>query len=675
MGIIGSENMMQSKSIKRIKPHISSNNMKVDRKQPDSPKKFISNGISTGGRVVRTRIITNHGSPSQSGSFDNVFQSSSTSPNQIIKKNNSGNMTDRNRRIPGQQPSNGLGTKTISKSFDGASRHYNSGDLSGSPTQISQRNEKEIVIDDKFKTIQKVRRVIEDLKTAVGRTQRLTAITLACAEFDHCITERHNAELSLGSAKALRLLLSTTNNDDEISLICAALEMVYRASPEMVRLSFDDVGAQIVPLLLRLLERCENGTVKHADDSILNITKVLRYLSRVSELRVPLARHQGMLDALKRASTCILQPDSRIERLRVLASLSNANENKVLMLEHAGLIESILSIAVLDMEDKAREYAAASLMDLALSEQTQVPMANNDKLLSTLVKLTVMEQGAKTREYAVTTMQNLAYAKENRIRLVSHSSRTVLEALKKALSMDAVGTTRRRAAGAVANLVCSDTADEMAAHNGLVDTLSRASTQDKDDDVQRRACLALNKIASNCNCKGKIFHIILDGLIKTATSPNSSGISSVLRNKARDVSSREIMCRRPGLLETLANISSSRGYSNKDRANAIGAIMYLTNESENKTIMCNKIILNALVDALNLEGEDNTETRESAIIGMERLATEVSNRQHMVQHNGVLVAIATMVEKESKLNFQGQNSTHERLTKPKHLLMSLLLAI
>ena len=55
--------------------------------------------------------------------------------------------------------------------------------------------------------------------------------------------------------------------------------MVNRASPEVVKKSFDDVGAQIIPLLLRVLERCENITMKHANDSIINITRILRYLS------------------------------------------------------------------------------------------------------------------------------------------------------------------------------------------------------------------------------------------------------------------------------------------------------------------------------------------------------------------------------------------------------------
>ena len=53
-------------------------------------------------------------------------------------------------------------------------------------------------------------------------------------------------------------------------------------------------------------------TVKYADDSTINITRMLRYLSRVSEVRLPLARHEGILNALKKSTTYILQQIFRI---------------------------------------------------------------------------------------------------------------------------------------------------------------------------------------------------------------------------------------------------------------------------------------------------------------------------------------------------------------------------
>ncbi len=511
-----------------------------------------------------------------------------------------------------------------------------------------------------------------DINKAIGHERRIAAITNACAEFDHWDTEKHNIELQLGCSTVLCLVLSMTDNEDEMRIICAAIEMIYRASTSMVSKTFQE-SPDLVPLLLKLLDRCETTHQKHADVSILNITKVLLYFSRVAELRMNLARHTGLLDALTRVAISNLSTDCRILRMRVIANLSNAEENKVLMMSHEGLMDSILKIAALDLSDKAREYASASIMDLASSTETQVTMANHDKLLSTLVKLAVTDDKEETREYAVTAMQNLAFSKENRERLVVFADGVVVEALKKTLSVDKNEKSRRRAAGALTNLACEETAELMSSHNELIEILARVTTQDKNDDVQKRACLALAKIASSCSTDSKSFQSTMNALVLAATSPNSTGIAAVFRVKARNSIRRSEMARIPGLIEALADMSTSKGFSSKDRDNATRAIMHLTNESANRKIMCNKVVLKALLEACNLDGSDDTETRDSAIVAIERLATEASNRQYMSRHDGLLIAIAKATERESKSELAGEKNSQPRLAK--QLLMSLLLAM
>lgn len=525
---------------------------------------------------------------------------------------------------------------------------------------------------DRKGIINNVKTIIADINKAIGHERRIAAITNACAEFDHWDTERHNVELQLGCSTVLCLVLSMTDNEDEIRMICAAMEMIYRASTSMVSKTFQE-SPDLVPLLLKLLERCEMARQKHADVSILNITKVLLYFSRVAELRVSLARHNGLLDALTRVSQLELNTDCRILRMRVIANLCNAEENKVMIMSHQGLMDSILKIAALDLSDKAREYASASMMDLASSSETQVKMANNDKLLSILVKLSATNEKEETREYAVTAMQNLAFSKENRERLVVFLDGVVVEALKKILSVDTNEKSRRRAAGALTNLACEETAEIMSSHDELIDILSRVTTHDKNDDVQKRACLALTKIASSCSTDSKSFRSSMNALVIAATSKNSTGIAAVFRVKARNTKRRAEMARIPGLVEALADMSTSKEYSSKDRDNATRAIMHLTNESENRKIMCNKVVLQALLKACNLDGPDETETRDSALVAIERLATEASNRQYMSRHDGLLVAIAKATERESKSELAGEKNSQPRLAK--QLLMSLLLAM
>lgn len=523
---------------------------------------------------------------------------------------------------------------------------------------------------DKFAS---VRRSIADLNQAIGHDRRVAAIRNACAEFDHWDDQKHNAELHFGAANVLSLVLSMTDDDDEVRMICAALEMVHRASHENVKSSFHEVGAAVVPLLLRLLERCESGNMKHADVSIMNVSKVLLYLSRVPDLRVPLARQQGMLDSLKRVATSILNGDCRILRMRILANLANCEANKAMMYEHDGLLESILKIATLDLSDSAREYASAALMDLASSSSNQVLMAQIDKVLGTLVKLAVIEDAADTREYAVTGLQNLAFAKDNRVRLVTYGQGVVLEALKKTVSTDPNDKARRRAAGALTNLACEDTAERMGCHKGLLETLAVVSTRDRNDDVQVRASLALTKVATSISCDMSCHETLLDALVVASLSANSNSVSAVLRVKARVAENRECMARHPGILDTLADIAAGDEWTTKDRDNAMRAIMHLTNENTNRIVMCNKVILDALVIGASLEGVDHEEIRDSAMVAIERLATEVSNRQFMARHDGLIVVIAKATERELKSEIRGEENSKPRLAKP--LLMSLLVAM
>jgi len=93
----------------------------------------------------------------------------------------------------------------------------------------------------------------------------------------------------------LCLVLSIIEEEDNIYMICAALEIVYRASTEAVRRRFQYVGHAVIPLLLKLLQRCENTNLKHADTSVINICKVLLYFSQVAELQDPLGRHPDLL--------------------------------------------------------------------------------------------------------------------------------------------------------------------------------------------------------------------------------------------------------------------------------------------------------------------------------------------------------------------------------------------
>jgi hypothetical protein len=359
--------------------------------------------------------------------------------------------------------------------------------------------------------------------------------------------------------------------------------------------------------------------------------------------------------------------------MRVIANLANVEDNKVLLYEKQGLVDSIVRLAHMDPNEAVRQYAGSALMDLASAPPNQVSMANDDKILGTLVKMVLVEQGAVVREYVITALQNLAFAKENRNRLVSFKDGVLLEALKQALASDMDAKARRRAAGALTNLVCPETAEKMGGHKGLLDTLALVSTKDDNTDVQTRASLALTKLANCITVHMDCHEALLDALVVASLSKASNSVSAVLRVKARDPDNREVMARHPGVMDTLADICVSESSSVTDRDNAMRAIMHLINETKNRKIMCSRTILDALVTGANYRDTDLEEARDSAVRAMERLATENTNRAYMARHQGLLTAVARAVEREARWEEEGRESEHGYLAKP--LLMSLLVAM
>ncbi|KAL7466523.1 hypothetical protein ACHAXS_011453 [Conticribra weissflogii] len=546
---------------------------------------------------------------------------------------------------------------------------------------IAKRKRKEYAKDSRYKA---VRRVVDELNKAIGADKRKAAIDQVCIEFDHQDESKHNAELYLGAANVLCLVLSMSDQEDEICSITSALEMVYRADREAIIISYQDVGAALVPLLLRLLERCEKGRKVLADECISNISKVLLHMTRISELRMPLVGHPGMLAALERVSTLPLTMESRVLRMRILANLANAEGNKVMIFERSSLLEAVMKIATLDKSDSAREYASAIMMDLASCSANQVPMARIEKVLATFVKLAVVEDKVETREYAVSGLQNLAFEKKNRMQLVSYGSGVVIEALKKTTSSDTNDKTRRRSAGALTNLACDGTAEKMGNHDGLLNTLAEVSVNDTNREVQQRAALALTKLANSVTVKMKCWGALLDALIQASQCSSADGIvSAMFRVKTRSEENRTSMAKHPMLLITLAQMClrsedcEPSSADHKDRENATKAIAHLANDPLNHKLICNEHILAALVHGASLGGQEAVVTRDAAILAMERMAMEHSNRPMMARYPGMLVTIAKATEREMHEELNGNPISsptgQPRLAKP--LLMSLLVAM
>ncbi|GAX09527.1 hypothetical protein FisN_16Lh220 [Fistulifera solaris] len=519
---------------------------------------------------------------------------------------------------------------------------------------------------------QKLRKVVEDLVRSQGYDRRIAAISTACEMFDHNHEGMHNLELEQGAAHALSKLLAMAASEDEIRMVCSALEMVFRGSPKCVHAAYERLPANFLMLLLRLLGRCESGIMTNAAVSILNIWRIFTYLGRCSLLRASLCRLKGISAALVSESN-VSQSECRVLRMRFIANIANCDDNKEIVFSSKEIVGSVLRAVNYDSSDQVRYYAAVTLAELASSAGNQKRMVEDDALLVTLVKMILVEGVNSTRESAITAIQNLSYAKENRLPIVSFKEGIVLEALKQTLlSSSNDPKTMRRAAGALTNLASEDTCEIIGNHQGLLNTLAIVSYKDPNSEVQSRAALALTKIAN-----GVLFHMdcreaLLNALVVASLSKTQNNVAAVLRVKAREPENREVLMNHPGVLDTLCDMCLSDTVAKSDRDNAVRTIMHLVNEDKNRRQMCTSAILDALTTCARFQEKDLVGARDSAIRAMERLAIEPANRPFMARHPGLLTIVASAVEREAEREHVGERSEYGFLAKP--LLLSLLVA-
>ena len=214
-------------------------------------------------------------------------------------------------------------------------------------------------------------------------------------------------------------------------------------------------------------------------------------------------------------------------------------------------------------------------------------------------------------------------------------------------------------------------------HNGLLVALADVLTSNNSDNIQKRLALALTKIEEIISSQMACYIILLDALVKAASSENGASLAAVFRAKAKLPENRYAMAQYPGVLECLANIISSNSYSYKDRENAMRSIVHLSNANANRRLMTNRIVLDMLVKSASITKVEEASIRDSAITALQRIATDIPNRKIMARHDGLIVAIAKATERESKIERPRSHSYKDQAQKhlAKPLLMSLLLEL
>jgi len=240
----------------------------------------------------------------------------------------------------------------------------------------------------------------------------------------------------------------------ELSCTCEALEMVYRASPSCVSISFQKFGHELLALLINLIneelgnrgmnnksaktekqrertlssKELKDGTTENqfsssffetcppiAEESsrrdndivLRKATKLMGHFARVGGATQPIAYYPGLLQCL--TNVLMVRPyeaipaELRLNALWIIANLACNSENMVMMACQPNLLTALVDMAKRktcssDTAEVAIEIfrchsiAARALLNLSWSPENRIPMSENIDLLEAIAPLAVFRQ-------------------------------------------------------------------------------------------------------------------------------------------------------------------------------------------------------------------------------------------------------------------------------------------
>jgi len=166
--------------------------------------------------------------------------------------------------------------------------------------------------------------ILRWISEADSQSERIAGLDAAIEAFDHNDEDEHDREIKQGVPQELTHLLALIileNNDgadgDEeeeggmdlgeeterievISKILLVLEMVHRCSYRYLSYSFDVNGAQLVPILIEIIDNCA-AKIKTSDwdfHSVFFAVKIMGYFCNIENGNLGLCSHRSFLDSM-----------------------------------------------------------------------------------------------------------------------------------------------------------------------------------------------------------------------------------------------------------------------------------------------------------------------------------------------------------------------------------------
>jgi len=495
------------------------------------------------------------------------------------------------------------------------------------------------------------------LNHALTFDQREEAIKSAKEFFNHNNTENHDNEVTEGAANSLCLqlgyALNIKNKEHGILYsIFSSLELVYRCTLGVRRASFDRIGMELIPLLIKSIEICEKDAENNG--SVLKIIKIMNLLSEIDSASNYMASTRVVVTALLVGLQKQAEQQVKFETISTFKNISYfAEEHRIQLVQEPLFIPYIAELSFLSTSNSIRELISETLRNLALAQDTKIPMAQQGVLLNVIIHQTEYNS-ERIKLNAVITLGSLAIPVENNYWLISHSEGAIIGAIIRLMN-DNDSNIQERALKVLKRISRGDNVLFLIDYSNLLNTLSSLacseySTNIRVDAVEiissllpyldEQSCSSIVKLVRiminlliNNNHNQKCLEIIFHSLLKVSSSPTISALM-VLDTEILQVLTSDLVSDPEIALLVFKMIFNIVSCQSKELRN---------------TIMSSSRVLSMLVDFVNLykEGQHRRNISNLAASILVLLSQDEMNRSHLAQHEGLILALVQFVTNTS----------------------------
>jgi hypothetical protein len=473
---------------------------------------------------------------------------------------------------------------------------------------------------------------------AIAKTEphdHLGSLTLLLNQLDHDEEATHDEEVEQGMATSLVMMLHKTMlqpGDQQyrghigrsralrVSIICSALEIVFRCSATTMKAYIDTKPAEMLPTLLTVIElfmsRCGSNTVRE-----VVLHKTTRILNRLCVHGLSIEK--DLVKALMVLLKADLSTDTRIDASCALASLAATSNVKHSTLEKI-------------------EHASRSLVSTLTTAASSVPHYQAEEIFDALVNL------ASSMDIVLVHIARRGCT----LRVLCQGMKSVIPELRHNSYMIAKNLLRCNAS--FVELLSTKPANGRIILQGL----TTAVLNEDVSEMQHYATCTLTETLVNMNSSLDHIEIITDSLIVVAAAAmqdrtaNEAGIA--LCNKAPAL--EEPSGYRASVFIAVASLAQSS--SGLVRAEALRALAKLcTRESTRRFLAEQKSFQQAILWNIT-KGNDEAVSAAIAILG--QLACEPDPRD-TIRRTTLLEALVSMLTKRNITNGAAYVSSVELL--------------